>query len=103
MKALLFVCLTACAACPSSTPNPPPTTVPEASVALEGSDVCAHACDVLRAAQCPEGFTVDGGESCEVVCRHAQQGAFDIKPACIAAATNAAQVQSCGTVRCAHP
>jgi hypothetical protein len=101
MKALLFfVCLTACAACPSTTTNPPPVAVADASLPAEGSDVCAQACGVLRAVQCPEGLTLDGGQSCEEVCRHAQQGAFDIKPACIALATTATQVKGCG-VKCA--
>jgi hypothetical protein len=107
MKALLLLSvLTACAACPAS-PTPAPTPGVDASVAPQGSDVCSVACGVLRAQGCPEGFTLDGGESCETVCRHAQQGSvptFDMKPSCIASKTSAEGIRTCGTVACvAHP
>jgi hypothetical protein len=103
MKAfILTLLLTACAACPS-TPNAAPTSPGDASTAPLGSDVCAQACGVLRAQGCPEGATLDGGESCEVVCRHSQQGAFDMKPSCLATKISAEGIRSCGSVACNIP
>src|ERR1700722_3035838 len=100
MQTFVFMCfmLTACAACPSTTPTAP-QTAPDASTT--GEDVCAQACDVLRAQGCPEGATGDSGVTCETVCRHAQgSGTFDMSPSCIAKQTSVTGVRSCKTVTC---
>lgn len=79
------------------------TTVAEAGVvdsAPVASDQCAQACANLRKLGCPEGSSVDGGDSCERVCGVTYVGVFNIKPACVASASSVAGVRACGTVRC---
>jgi hypothetical protein len=60
------------------------------------ADSCACACSVLTVLGCPEGAL-----HCVEVCNHAADTAtFDMKPACISAATTKEAVRACGTVKC---
>jgi len=63
--------------------------------------LCKAACDALARVGCPEANQVDGGDDCYTVLEHAQSSRkFDLKPACVAAAKDAAGVRACKTVRC---
>lgn len=74
----------------------PPSSLGDAALTPD----CSGACRVLRQYGCPEGFGVDGGDSCETTCA-SHDGVFDFKPACIVAqAASLVGVISCGTVTC---
>lgn len=83
-------------------PKPVPTPAADGSMEVgPDSDDCAKACVNLRLIKCPEGDTNDGGDSCEVTCRHAQaSGLTDLKPTCLAKAATQAEAVACGTVKC---
>jgi hypothetical protein len=87
-------------------PKPVPTPATDGSMGIDGTDVvsldgCAKACINLRMIKCPEGDANDGGDSCEVTCRHAQaSGLTDLKPTCLAMAQTKAEAVACGTVKC---
>jgi hypothetical protein len=75
-----------------ATPNPNPVVVT--------TSTCGQACAEMRTLGCMEGFSADGGDTCEVVCQRTIGGTFDMKPSCIASQTSVAGVRSCKTVRC---
>ena len=57
----------------------------------------------MRSAElrCPEADDADGGDSCEVACRHAQEGGLtDLRPRCLAAAKTVDELRACGSVKC---
>jgi len=79
----------------ATTPPPPPQ---EAAPAPDPTG-CAAACANIAKLGCPEGNT-----SCVSACAHTQDsGVTDLKPACLAAAKTVADLQKCGTVKCAIP
>lgn len=101
---LLSVVLLGCP--PPSPVNPSPDATdgasPPSPVPLDGASLtsdCSGACTFLRSLGCPEGFGVDGGDTCEVTCNRAQ-GPFDMKPSCISHAGTLEAVRACGTVAC---
>jgi len=64
--------------------------------------LCAQACSCMNSLSCPEANPPDSGDNCETVCNHTiDSGVFDMKPACLAAAQTLADLQACGTVKCA--
>lgn len=112
ISTLFYLVLAMCvSACPKTPVSPPPdadadvvVTVTDADAPpianADAGDVCTRACGVLARLDCPEGYP-DAGLGCVAVCRHTQNGAFNIRPDCIAAAVSATQVRACGTVKCA--
>ena len=90
---------------PEPTPSPKPPQPDAADVGMQvdaSSDVCVQACLALRTVPCREGFSVDGGQSCEQVCQHTMGGVFDIHPECLAKAKTKADVIACGA-KCEVP
>jgi len=85
---------------PAPGPSDPEAGFEDADGARPRS-ACRHACEAMRRFGCPEGAPLDGGDSCEAVCEHAESsGKFALKPACIADAGSRDAVRACGTVRC---
>jgi hypothetical protein len=78
---------------PPPAPEAGPVTIVDAGPV---TDVCALACANLRTLGCPEGDPA----TCGGVCSHAQQGAFDMKPSCLAGAKTVDAVRQCGSVSC---
>jgi hypothetical protein len=80
----------------SCTPTTPP---PDA--AMDSGDVCVNACTALQRLGCPEGKTVDGGQSCVDTCHHTQTTAvYNLNWACFASQTSVSGIRSCGSVSC---
>lgn len=105
---LLFnLCTLLLCACPPNPPVTPPTDAsdaqppPQPPVPLSDAAPltldCSGACTVLRSYGCPEGFGVDGGDSCEVTCTRAQ-GPYDMHAPCIVKAGSLQAIRVCGTV-----
>jgi hypothetical protein len=118
-----FACYAAMAVAISGCPATPPTSPQNDAADVQAPDVvapvqdaaqsivdaanadivnaspCSKACANLRALGCPEGAP-DAGESCEVVCKHTENGPFNLKPACLEAAKTVAAVRACKTVTC---
>lgn len=64
------------------------------------SILCSSACRNLRANGCEEGFDVDGGDSCFMICAHNTSSAHYSLPAqCVNPAKDVAGIRACG-VRC---
>ena len=91
--------------------KPVPTPVADAATETAGDeagdgdgkkrDDCARACTNLRALKCPERNSIDGGDTCEVACRHTQTtGLTDLKPKCLLTAKSQDEAVKCGTVKC---
>lgn len=81
------------ATCEPPRPGPPPQVRDDGGPA---SDVCEASCRNQRLLQCPgaSGKSSPRGRTCEEVCRE-QNAAFDLKPDCVARATNCSEIKSC--------
>lgn len=61
---------------------------------------CVRACAALKTYGCPEAARLPGGKTCYQVCADGETTGLSLKPSCVAAAKNAADVRMCATVRC---
>jgi hypothetical protein len=88
-------------ACPT---KPVPITPDAMDAGLDEAhpSVCRAMCAHLTVMGCPEGK--DGGSECMAACENVQaSGHFDLKPSCVAAASDIDAIRQCGTVRCVRP
>lgn len=81
-------------------PPAPTTPGPDAEAGAPTSASCASACANLRAINCADGFSVDGGQSCESTCQHTLDGTYDMHLACLTSATSVASARACMSVTC---
>lgn len=93
--------LLACPPSPATVVDAGDGSAPPPTATVVDSTSCAPACANLTKLGCPEGNPPAGvGAACITTCQKAQAGGFDMKPACLAAATSVAAVQACGSVAC---
>lgn len=91
--AILFVVL---AGCPPA-PIPLPPTDADAALGTTDPTGCAAACRNLARLGCAEGLR----ENCTPTCQHAQAGGLtDLRPGCLASASDRDAAHRCGTVAC---
>jgi hypothetical protein len=107
LVALFLTCivglmLTACPQQPIVPPGDADAT-PNPIVVVTTINTCALACTNLRAVPCPEGWSVDGGDTCEVVCGKTLGGTFDMNPTCLLDPSKKTgdAIRTCKTVKCA--
>lgn len=115
MNKLYILALLVLTACPPKPPGPMPPDASDAAPAPTPSPTdppvgppvimarCEQACANLRALGCKSGFSIDGGQSCTVVCNNAMGTVpvtFDFNTPCLIAAKSKADVQACHTAQC---
>lgn len=56
---------------------------------------CPSACQNLRALDCPEGYPLDDGTTCEAFCSYNQKNGHDLYPKCVSKAASCEAAEAC--------